>query len=76
MYIDFKVGNESLEQFSFMEMTDIEYSIFKELFFQHMKSLVDKHPQYSNPAIEIAIEFEIADKEINHFTNLIASKEL
>jgi len=28
-----------------------------------MKSMVDKHPQYSNPAIEIAIEFEIADKE-------------
>ena len=76
MYVDFKIGTSSLEQFSFMEMTDIEYSIFKELFYQHMKNLVDESPHYSKPAIAIAKEFEIADKEISHFETLISSKEL
>jgi len=76
MYIDFKIGDSKLEQFSFMEMTDTEFSIFKEIFFQHKNSLVTKSPQYSEPVNEIAKEFEIADKEITHFETLISSKEL
>ena len=76
MYIDFKIGDSKLEQFSFMEMTDIEYSIFKDLFFQNINVLVDKFPQYSKPAIEITNELKIAENEIKHYENLIASKEL
>jgi hypothetical protein len=76
MYIDFKIGDSKLEQFSFMEMTDIEYSIFKELFFQNINFLVNKFPQYSKPAIEITKELKIAENEKNYYENLIASKEL
>ena len=76
MYIDFKIGTSTLEQFSFMEMTNIEYLFFKELFFQNIKTMVDKYPQYSNPAIEITKEFKIAENEIKHFETLMASKEI
>jgi len=76
MYVDFKIGTSSLEQYSFMEMTDIEYSIFKDLFFRHMKSLVNITPEYSEPVIDITKEFQKAEREIKYYENLLASKEL
>jgi hypothetical protein len=76
MYIDFKIGDSKLDQFSFMEMTNLEYSMFKEMFFKYIDNFLIQNPKYGPQRSNLNSAFNNAEKEIIYYENLIALKEL
>jgi len=76
MYIDFKIGDGKLEQFSFMEMSKLDYTIFKEMFFKYIDNFTIQYPQHTAIAKHLTSVIQNAENEIKYYESLIANNEI
>lgn len=73
MYIDFKIGNQELEQFAIMQLTRQQFMLIKNILFESTnEQFKDKIPEFHI----ILKQFHESQAEIDHYESLLQLNEI